>query len=133
MACVIDTTPIDGHFWVVRDGKIIDPNFPQYDMIKKIVGGVGERVYLPAEKIIQSFMIKKYIVGRTMLLTDERNKYIIEMYSPLFAKCETNALVETLKNGGEIVFGSMGWNTKNGGIHYEYGGANWTISQFLKK
>ena len=79
MACVIDTTPIDGHFWVVRDGKIIDPNFPQYDMIKKIVGGVGERVYLPAEKIIQSFMIKKYIVGRTMLLTDERNKYIIEM------------------------------------------------------
>ena len=40
--------------------------------------------------------------------------------------------MEIAQRGGELVFGSMGWK-KQQGIHYEYGGENWTVSQHLKK
>jgi len=32
------------------------------------------------------------------------------------------------------VFGSMGWKKNDGsGVHYEFGGENWTIAKFLGK
>ncbi len=41
-------------------------------------------------------------------------------------------MVEIATNGGVLKFGSLGWERKSGGIHYEFGGENWKIEQFIK-
>ena len=33
---------MDGHFWIVRNGEIIDPYFEEYDMVKVINKLEGE-------------------------------------------------------------------------------------------
>ena len=126
---------MDGHFWIMRDGEIIDPYFKEYDMVKVINNLEGDRKYLPAEELIQKVMKKKYIASVENTLKDDM--LMMSMALEIGARCNccpTNAVVEQITNGGEIVFGSMGWKRKNRkGIHYEFGGENWTISQFLNK
>ena len=126
---------MDGHFWVVRDGEIIDPNFEEYDMIKVINNLEGGRIYLPAGELIQKIMKKKYIDDVENVLKDDMLMMMMALQIGVtFGCCPTNVVIEQITNGGEIVFGSMGWKRKNGkGIHYEFGGENWTIAQFLKK
>jgi hypothetical protein len=131
---------MDGHFWIVRDGEIIDPYFKDYDMVKVINNLEGDRIYLPAGELIQKVMKKKYIDKVIDLSNSVENSFEKKMFDLRMKKgvmvnnCNFNAVWEQMKNGGEIVFGSMGWKRKNGkGIHYEFGGENWTISQFLNK
>lgn len=121
----------DGHFWVVRDGKIIDPHFPEYDFVKTVQGCVGEKVYLPAPALVQKIFIKKFNdISTKMEFSDE-------VYEMVFRKvregcCYQNARLEIAKRGGELVFGSMGWERRRGGIHYEFGGEGWSVAQHLK-
>ena len=113
---------IDGHCWVVRDNKIIDPHFSSYNMVCKIRGvDVNKPVYIPAESIIQKVIIKKWTN-----FTD--GKSFEKTWENQCDYCFVNAIAEQRKNGGELVFGSMGW-----GDWIEYGGIDWKLHQFLKK
>ncbi len=115
---------MDGHFWVEREGKIIDPYFMEYDLIKGIQGLSGDRIYLPAPPLIQCIFEK--------VLQRSCGKRQYTNYKPRCYECSHNAVYEYQKNGGKIVFGSMGWKRKDGTIHYEFGGENYTAKQFIK-
>jgi len=116
---------IDGHLWVVRDGKIIDPHFQSYNNICMIRGvDVKKPVYIPADEIIQ-----KVILGMWKKFWDTNDfDEIVEMWENQVNMCFVNAIVEQKKNGGELVFGSFGWED-----WIEYGGKDWKLRQFLKK
>ena len=122
---------IDGHFWVVRDDKIIDPDFDEYHLIKEIQGCVGKRVYLPADDLVQRIIKRKF---ESMISVEECGTMFSQYFRgrPQMNSCFQNACMEINRNGGELVFGSMGWKKRSGGIHYEFGGEGWTVSQFLK-
>jgi len=119
---------MDGHYWVERDGKVIDPYFKDYDFMKLFWNLTDEQVWLPAPPLIQEIFKKK------MVKKFEGTKKIIERWTNTHGFCDVNAVSEFYENGGTIVFGSMGWKKKDGsGIHYEFGGENYTVAQFLLK
>ena len=121
----------DGHYWVMRDGKIIDPMFKFYNEVKRQWGCNGEIVYLPASPLIQSVFKKKQLEKITMA---EECGFYTNRWTNTQGFCDINAYHEQKKNGGEIVFGSMGWKrTSDNSIHYEFGGENYTVAQFMKK
>ena len=124
-----DYPTIDGHFWVERDGKIIDPYFQDYDAIKMIQRLKGDRIHLEAEPLIQAIMTKKFEKSE-----DQKGmiSLLLIVDTPEPYQCYSNSIVEIKKRGGVLKFGSMGWKRKAGGIHYEFGGEGWKIHQFLK-
>jgi hypothetical protein len=122
---------IDGHFWVERDGKVIDPYFEEYDKIKKFWGCVGDAVYQPADDLTQQVILRKF----EKILTVKQTGISMKTMGGLKRAydCWGNASLEIVENGGTIVFGSMGWKKKKTGtIHYEFGGDGWKVHQFLK-
>jgi len=139
----IEFPMFDGHFWVERNGKIIDFYFPQYNIAKKKNGCVGNPIYLEAPEetqIIAIGIMKKTL--QKILDTDNydyalRRLYILyEMFDnlkPQYLYCLQNAFIEIYKNGGKLVFGSMGWKKKNGKIHYEFGGEDWKTWKDFKR
>ena len=46
---------------------------------------------------------------------------------PYFGMCFFNAVMEQHRNGGEIVFGSMGWLRDDDTEFYEYGGKEFQV------
>ena len=50
---------IDGHFWIERDGKIVDIEFKEYDLIKTIHNLADGMVYKEADTLTQTVMIEK--------------------------------------------------------------------------
>jgi len=139
---VISSVPtIDGHLWVKRNGVDIDPHFNEYDMISYIQTGKKapqKWIRKPAEDIIQKVIIGIYERNiKTEYSTME--EFVVDYlkimgkdHKPVFGKCITNALIERHLNGGELVFGSCGF-PKGNSIWWEFGGADWTVKQFLKK
>lgn len=134
---------IDGHFWVVRDGKIIDPHFPEYDLICKIrsCDPKADKSYIPAPEMTQKIMIdmfkkcfKKHLKGDTI---EELSKELLiisgDYKKPVVSCCFQNSLMEIAKNGGQLIFGSLGFKyAKKDGYFYEFGGEDYkTIKQFL--
>ena len=115
---------IDGHLWVVKDGKIIDPHFKNYDMICCIRGVSTEKHYLPADITIQKVIIKKWIKFL--------NKIDLKNWKNMPNFCFINAIAYNRKYGGELDFGSLGFGKKNK-IWWEFGGVDWSLLQFLKK
>lgn len=115
----------DIHFWVERDGKIIDPMFKEYEEIKKIRNLSDEIVYKPItdKKLIYKY-VKEFHNGWDHL---GRSHEIFEWASkgglfPMFGECYWNSLNEIKKNGGKLKVGSMGWRIKNSKeVFYEYG------------
>jgi hypothetical protein len=66
-------------------------------------------------------------------IDEELDKKIYDLRE---AECHITAFALQKKYGGEIVFGSMGWEKKTDGgdIHWEYGGADWTtVAKFQRK
>ena len=134
---------IDGHFWIERNGKIIDPYFKDYDFIKKINGLTGDCIYLEAEQLIQTVMIKRFnkvinhYNGTSTSTTEDDYKIFRDISEkhgkkPTVNKCFQNCVLEIANNGGNLKFGSLGWKRKSGeGIHYEFGGEGWKLHQFL--
>jgi hypothetical protein len=115
---------VDGHFWVVRDNKIIDPHFSSYNMISKIRKvNVKKQVHIQADPIVQKVIIKLW-----SNFLDTIPSIVLDSWTNQPDMCVFNAFAEQKKNGGEIVFGSMGW-----GDWIEYGGIDWKLHQFLKK
>tara|TARA_R110000824_G_scaffold21996_1_gene81206 strand:- start:768 stop:1292 length:525 start_codon:yes stop_codon:yes gene_type:complete len=117
---------MDGHCWVERDGKIIDPHFQRYYEVADIRDVPHKKFYCKAPEEIQA-----------LYHTYFKNKYgwILDLEDcpfdkPLFGCCAQNALLEIKLNGGKFIFGSMGvGDIKN--IWWEYGGKDyWSISDF---
>lgn len=117
----------DGHYWVERNGLIIDPWFEEYRLIAEIHGCRPERRYLKCPNDV---------VGRVFLRRFENSiEYPVLMgLPPTFGNCLVNALKEIDRNGGQLVFGSLGFPRPDGSVHWEFGGDTWkTVKDFLKK
>jgi hypothetical protein len=127
---------VDGHFWIERDGKIIDPFFPKYDAIVSINGcDKNKQVWVEASPEIQREAIAEYTayyrqeteigedkpfseaVERILALSKLMNAPPIRAYN-----CFMNAMIEYNLRGGRLVFGSMGWERKGKSTWYEFGG-----------
>ena len=134
---------IDGHFWVVRDGKIIDWEVKEYELVRKINKCEDTQVHLEADEMTQKMMIG--IFKKVLFNVFETNnwEHILQRVTQLFLKlgwkkpefsmCFQNCLIEIHRNGGELKFGSMGWVRKAGGVHYEFGGEDWKgVKAFLR-
>ena len=151
---------IDGHFWVERDGKIIDPNFPKEDEYIRVANNTTtKKAYHEAPELVQKVMLgllEKTITyelrkaelmrGRSGLcvslstlqtlnepMTEEEKAEAMEEYTPRFNCCNLNAYTEAKLRGGRIVFGSQGWKKKDGSVWWEYGGTDYTtVARFMK-
>jgi hypothetical protein len=124
---------IDAHFWVERDGKIIDPEFSKDDaFIRSFNNTTKEKKYHEAPEIVQKVFCA--ILTKHMSIFDAKELVdLCKTYTPAFAQCHLNAFIEWKKNGGRLVFGSQGYVKKSGGVWWEYGNPEWTkVSQFKK-
>jgi hypothetical protein len=135
---------IDGHFWVVRNGEIVDNNFREYDLIRKVRGCEPETcVYLPAPDMTQKIMITMFNnTVKKIMEQDDWDKCMKEVVfmthlagikGPRCYNCFQNSIIEIYHNGGELVFGSMGFKKTDGSYWWEFGGENYkTIKDFRK-
>jgi hypothetical protein len=152
---------IDGHFWVERDGQIIDPDFSEEEStrIKNKLRNektyheapeLVQKVFLAiAEKTVDSELRKKKLMGGNHkmsitvseyarlfvpMLPEERDEALAE-YTPKYLSCGLNAYKEMKQNGGRLVFGSRGYAKKNGkGVWWQYGHPTLeTVSSFTSR
>ena len=137
---------LDGHFWIVRDGKIIDPHFSNYDMICRIRRcDSNKKSYIPAPEITQKIMKSMFKKVLNHYLGDkpfeeqivefrDTTKKLSSSYAPVVNRCYQNCLIELAENGGELVFGSLGFKYKNREEYfYEFGGIEYkTIKHFIR-
>jgi len=137
---------IDGHFWIERDGKIIDPHFSNYDMICRIhnCDPKQPKSYIPAPEMTQTLMLGIFMKVLKNVFGDKPFEEQIPEFRDITKKymglnprpdcCFQNSLIEVAERGGNIVFGSFGFKYKGkDGYFYEYGGEDYkTIKQFLK-
>jgi len=128
---------IDGHYWVLRDGVIIDPHFSEYDWYKLANRGVNT-IYYPADATTQRMMTMINTAVLTKAGYSSINEFITDYIlivgeEPVVAFCYFNALIEIQKNGGELIMGSFGWNRKDGSKFYEFGGEDYlNVKAFIK-
>lgn len=116
----------DGHFWVERDGEVIDFDFDDYKMIGLIQNcDASIKKYVKAPPLVQKVMVA--MVEKHF--TDDLVKYWV----PMAGYCYFNAFVESLRNGGNVVFGSLGFKFNDSDdYHFEFGGEDWVaLKQFL--
>ena len=131
---------IDGHFWVERDGKVIDTDFKEYEWIREYNRCKNKIRYIEASDLIQTVMLgmfNKVLMNKLSVkdMDEAKSKLstVMDKYVPLYEQCYQNSVIESIKNGGTVKFGSMGWVRKDGSVHYEYGGSEWnTVKAFLK-
>ncbi len=134
---------MDGHFWVERDGKIIDstPAEKEFMQAAHYWEITQEREYLPANFIVQKIMKLSCTADVIFTYNKETGSSattLAEVFenspiqTPQAQKCFKNAFYEQWKNGGTVVFGSMGykahWTTN---IFWEYGGIDYVLTDFL--
>jgi hypothetical protein len=135
---------IDGHFWVVRNGQIVDTNFPEYDIIRKIRGCEPATMsYLPAPKVTQKIMtLMFHNTVKKLMRQDDWDKCMKEVIfvthlagikEPQCYNCYQNCIIEIYHNGGELVFGSMGFKKTDGTIWWEFGGENYTTVKDFRR
>lgn len=108
-----------GHFWVVKaDGSIYDPDFAEYSFIKRCHDCTDERVYYPVSFHDRPDMLK-FIMEDWKKIKDLG---MAELYSnPMPYQCNRNAMFYKTKHPDcKIVFGSMGWKTKDGDEWIEF-------------
>ena len=106
---------IDGHFWVERNGTIIDPHFAEYDMIAKV---------RDCDSRTKNYVEAPLFTQVLMYFYAEKN---YKNNGTGFGNCYSNAVKELQrKPGGRLVFGSMGFKlNKQDDYFYEYGGKDW--------
>ena len=134
---IVNSMPcVDGHFWIEREGKIIDPHFPEHDYVKRVHRGV-KFVYKPADVNTQALIhlmhirtIEKGGYDLVDFLIDYRT---IAGAEARHGFCFFNVLLE-FKEGDNIIFGSWGVERADGTKFWEYGGEDWTGAKaFIKK
>ncbi len=118
-----------GHFWVVRDGRVIDPKFPEHRQIQRQNRLQDVSCHLPAPAMTQKIMIASHIKKAKNVFGDNYATEFRRIFEdrPYFGMCFFNAVMEQNRNGGEIVFGSMGWLRDDDTEFYEYGGKEFKV------
>ena len=99
------------HYWVVAPGgRIIDPNFTEYEMIKQI-RGLDQPVYKEYTKK------KREVVHKVFMGTQYeawKFEYLLEKKKDLHGNCMYNALRVLEENPGyRLAIGSMGWRKED--------------------
>jgi hypothetical protein len=128
---------IDGHFWVERDGKIIDDDFKGHAYIKHVNKCSGDKVYKEADALTQKVMISMFNreLANNGFDYQQFRDFSISMgfTEPRENSCFQNSVMR-LKDGDVLKFGSMGWKRNNSAeIYYEFGGDDWVgAKRFLK-
>jgi hypothetical protein len=128
---------VDGHFWIERDGKIIDPHFPEQDYVKRVHRGV-KFVYKPADvntqTLIKMMHLRSIEKGGYEGLDDFLIDYqMIAGAEALHGYCFFNALIEC-EEDDKLIFGSWGVERADGTKFWEYGGEDWTgVKAFIKR
>lgn len=133
---------INGHYWVERDGVIIDPYFPNYDSFKKFHGikknKKNKRVYFECQNPITNQVALKYLEDQILKPFGDKQKTIqlLKMcgFTPEPRCCGFNAIMESEIKGGVIKFGSVGMESddKTKTI-WIYGNKNYsTLADFAK-
>jgi len=132
--------PLHGHFWVEADGEIVDPEFVEYESVKKINKLTDTKMYkhLPEYR---NEMINKYInpildaielskMSRDEFLNMIRTATDNKMYK--VDNCPVNCVVKVMilelqyekgietRKDYKIQYGNFGWMDKNGNPFYEY-------------
>ena len=133
---------IDGHFWILRDDKIIDWDFDEYKVTLSMWKCENKKKYIPAPEMTQRIMIaifKKAFSSHFPTMTWEKtaeNFYNMTesagLLTPRYSRCFQNCLIEIHKNGGQLIFGSLGFKHENNEEYfYEFGGEDYkTIADF---
>ena len=118
-----------GHFWVVRDGRVIDPKFPEHRQIQRQNRLQDVMCHLPAPATTQKVMIALHIKKSKNVYGENYATEFQRVFDdrPYFGMCFFNAVMEQHRNGGEIVFGSMGWLRDDDTEFYEYGGKEFQV------
>jgi len=118
-----------GHFWVVRDGRVIDPKFPDHRDIQRQNRLQDVSCHLPAPAMTQKVMIASHIKKAKNVFGENYATEFQRIFEdrPHFGMCFFNAVMEQHRNGGEIVFGSMGWLRDDDTEFYEYGGKEFKV------
>ena len=123
---------IKGHFWIERDGEIIDCDFPEYENSKLSNMCYGKKQYRRATKARRSAMKRKFINDKFQMLkamkespehSHDRTIYDdVVSNGPVADACAANVCIEKLERGGTIIYGDMGWKTKleQSDIYWEY-------------
>jgi len=131
-----------GHFWIVRDGQIIDWTFPEYRRLRRKYHADPEiHCYLPAPNKTQELVLGLFKkITLKCFKADDWDAMIEEFVTvariakvtePMFHKSFQNCIMEQYYNGGDIVFGSMGFKKKDGTYQWEYGGPDYlTVKDF---
>lgn len=121
-------TTMCGHFWIVRDGEVVDPVFPEHKHIQRVNKTTTEVCRIPASEAVQRVMIASHLKKVREHIGENAGEFFWKaMGRPHFGQCFLNCLMEQSRNGGEIVFGSMGWVRRDGSKFYEYGGENFKV------
>jgi hypothetical protein len=135
---IINSVPcVDGHFWIERDGKIIDPHFPEQDDIMRVHRGV-KFVYKPADEMTCTMItVMHYRIieeGGYENLGDFLIDYqMITGEEPRQGYCFFNAMM-VQEEGDNLIFGSWGVERADGTKFWEYGGEDWTgVKAFIKR
>jgi hypothetical protein len=128
---------IDGHFWVERDGKILDDDFKEHEYIKHANKCSGGKMYKEADALTQKVIISMFNRALTSQGFDYQQfrdfSSMLGLTKPMFQCCFQNSVMR-LKEGDVLKFGSMGWKRNNSAeIYYEFGGDDWVgAKRFLK-
>jgi hypothetical protein len=116
---------IDTHFWVERNGKIIDPLFPEVERL-----GVTEknRVYLHATED-DMFYVLDYLRYNSIMF--ERVNDNRTLWENRFGYCFVNAMCEIWRNGGELKMGCFGVKRTKTGVYWIYGHPKNTAKEII--
>jgi hypothetical protein len=127
----MDLPQMMGHFWVVRDGRVIDPKFQEHRDIQRQNRLQDVSCHLPAPAMTQKIMIASHIKKAKNVFGENYAVEFERIFAPHGGKhygmCFFNAVIEKHRNGGEIVFGSMGWLRDDDTEFYEYGGKSFQV------
>ncbi len=129
---------VDGHFWIERDGVIIDPTFPEYDIIRRLNGCTSVQKHQKAPQWICDRLFNRYMkCYQEAFGEDEWTDTLYPMFldQPRYSCAVQNVMADVAYNGGNVCFGSMGWerNNKKKGTFWEYGCEEWTtLNDYLK-
>ena len=117
---------ITGHFWIVRGGKIIDWDFPEFQEVRDFHNCKSKAKYRLENKDIRRKMKNEHIIqnrANILKIKEENGEDWAVLLNdfPQPYKCGFNVIMEQILNGGQIAYGDMGWEAKETGkIWYEF-------------
>ena len=114
----------NAHAWVVdrtTNEVVFDPDFKEYEEIRKKYGLTNECCYKPFNKH-HSNIIWNYVRFNTIYPYMRINKSSLTIYENTYLSCFLNAYVYQRKNPNtKVMIGSFGWKYPNGEIHWQFG------------